>query len=78
MGIFDFLKKKDPVNDEKIPLVPNESIHLAPSSSQSLVPFFEYYTIYGVYSFRNNLFWQCVKILSNHLFYMGIICPQLT
>jgi hypothetical protein len=40
MGIFDFLKKKDPVKEEKNQLIRNESINLASSSSQSLVPFF--------------------------------------
>ncbi|MEN6396332.1 MAG: TerB N-terminal domain-containing protein, partial [Methanoregula sp.] len=40
MGIFDFLKKKDPVNDEKTPPALNESIDPASNSSQSLVPFF--------------------------------------
>lgn len=40
MGIFDFLRKKDPVKDEIIQLVPKDKTNIATNSYQSLVPFF--------------------------------------
>jgi len=40
MGIFDFLRKKDPVKDEIIQLVPKDKTNIATDSSQALVPFF--------------------------------------
>jgi len=40
MGMFDFLRKKDPVKDEIIQLVPNDKTNISTNLSQSLVPFF--------------------------------------
>lgn len=40
MGIFDFLRKKDPVKNEIIQLVPEDKTNNAINSAQALVPFF--------------------------------------